>query len=296
LGYTVVKRATMNIDYNLLKTFSKLSELGSFTAAAKVLNQPKSTVSRAISRLESELGVELVRRTTRKTSLTSEGEKLYKNITPYLEGIRNELIRVSDKKDEMTGTIRITTSDSFAQNTLAQIISIYSSKYPKVKIEMIITNDYLDLVKENIDIAFRAGKLKDSTLIQKKFMATSFIFVCSKGYIDKYSAPNCLDEIQNHKFLSFKPIEKVFTDKGVVLNPVVLTDSLPMLLKLALNGDGVTVLPDFLCQKYLASKELVRVISTWKSKSENLHVLYPPTKNQPRKVKEFIEVGRSMFL
>jgi LysR family transcriptional regulator for bpeEF and oprC len=284
------------MDYNLLKTFSKVSELGSFTKAATVLSQPKSRVSRAIARLEKELGVELVRRTTRKTSLTNVGQEFYENITPHLNEIRNELIRVSDKQEEMVGTIRITTSDSFAQHTLAQIISEYNLKYPKVKFEMIITNDYVDLVKENIDLAFRAGKLKDSTLLQKKFMATSFILVCSKKYIEKYSLACNLGEIKNHKYLSFKPIEKLFTEKGVTLNSVVVTDSLPMLLRMALNGDGITVLPDFLCQKYLLTKELVRVIPSWKSKSENVHILYPPTKNLSKKVKEFIELARNIFL
>ena len=284
------------MDYNLLKTFSKVSELGSFTKAAKVLNQPKSRVSRAIAKLENELGVELVRRTTRKTSLTSLGQEFYEKITPHLNEISNELIRVSDKQDEMVGTIRITTSDSFAQNTLAPVISKYNLKYPKVKFEMIITNDYVDLVKENIDLAFRAGKLKDSSLLQKKFIATSFLLVCSKKYIDKYSVPTCLAEIQKHKYLSFKPLESLFTDKGIILNSSVTTDSLPMLLKMALNGDGVTVLPDFLCEKYIMSKELVRVIPTWKSKSENIHIVYPPTKNLPKRVKEFIEVAKSMYL
>jgi DNA-binding transcriptional LysR family regulator len=283
------------MDYNLLKTFSKVAELGSFTKAAKILNQPKSRVSRAISRLENELGVELIRRTTRKSSLTSTGEEFYKNITPHLVEISNELTRVSDKQDEMVGTIRITTSDSFAQHTLSKIISDYHSKYPKVKFEMVITNEYVDLVKENIDIAFRAGKLKDSTLMQKKLMPTSFIFVCSKEYIDKYSAPNRLEEIQNHQFLSFKPLERLFTDKGVHLNSVVRTDSLPMLLKMALNGDGVTILPDFLCEKHILNKELVRVIPSWKSKSENIHILYPPTKNLSKKVKSFIAVAQSIY-
>jgi LysR family transcriptional regulator AphB len=108
--------------------------------------------------------------------------------------------------------------------------------------------------------------------------------------------PTCLEEIQNHKYLSFKPLENLFTDKGIVLNSIVTTDSLPMLLKMALNGDGVTVLPDFLCEKYIMSKELVRVIPTWKSKSENVHILYPPTKNLSKKVKEFIELAKKMYL
>lgn len=283
------------MDYNLLKTFAKVSELGSFTKASKILNQPKSRVSRAISRLELELGVELVRRTTRKSSLTSIGEEFYKNIAPHLLEIQNELTRVSDKQEEMTGTIRITASDSFAQYSLSEIISIYNSKYPKVEFEMIITNDYLDLVEENIDIAFRAGKLKDSTLIQKKFMRTSFIMVCSKKYIDKYSLVKNLEELKKHKYLSFRPMENQLKEKCGTVHSILKTNSLPMLLKMALSGDGITVLPDFMCQSYIDNKELIRVIPSWSSKSEMSHILYPPTKNLSKRVKALIEVAQSIY-
>lgn len=284
-----------DIDFNLLRTFSKVAELGSFTQAAIVLNQPKSGVSRAIARLEGDLGVELVRRTTRKTSLTSEGLELYQKITPHLIEIQNELISIQDLQNEMVGTIRITTADSFAQNTLVPIISKYSAKYPNVRIEMVITNEYVDLVKENIDIAFRAGKLKDSTLLQKKFIPTSFILVCSKKYIEKFSKPNTLEDLKNHKYMSFKPLEKLILNKAVSLKPILVTDSLPMLLKLALNGDGITMLPDFLCQEYLSSKELISVIPSWRSKNENVHILYPPTKNLSKRVKAFIDLATQMY-
>jgi LysR family transcriptional regulator for bpeEF and oprC len=202
-----------------------VSELGSFTKASKVLNQPKSRVSRAISKLERELGVELIRRTTRKVSLTSVGEELYKNITPHLLAIQGELTRISDKSDEMTGKIRITTSDSFAQNILADIISIYNSKYPQVEFEMIITNEYLDLVEENIDLAFRAGKLKDSTLIQKQFIKISFMMVCSKTYIDKHSLITDIKDLNSHKYLSFKPLESQLKENVMIAKPVLCTDS-----------------------------------------------------------------------
>ena len=291
----VLKRTTI-LDYNLLKTFAKVSELGSFTKAAKVLNQPKSRVSRAIARLEEEVGVELIRRTTRRTSLTNVGQELYEGITPHLNGIRDELIRVGEKQEEMVGTIRITTADSFAQYILPQIICEYNSKYPKVKVEVVITNQYLDLVEENIDLAFRAGKLQSSSLIQKKFMATSFILVCSRAYINKYSSPSSIEDLKNHRFLSFKPIEKTFIDRGINLEASVTTDSFPMLLKMALEGSGITILPNFLCEKHLVSNELVRVIPSWEIQSSNHHILYPPTKNLSKKVREFINLSRQLYL
>lgn len=280
------------MDYNLLKTFIKVSELGSFTRAAAVLNQPKSRVSRAISRLETELGVELIRRTTRSSTLTAMGEELYKKVTPHLNAISEELVAISNKHDEVEGSIKITASDSFAQTFLVRIISEYNKKYPKVKFEMVITNDLVDLIKENIDIAFRGGRLEDSTLIQKKLVPTKFILVCSSDYARRYSLPISLSDIKDHKYLSFKPMERVLKNEGVEFDSVLKTSSLPVLLQMARNGDGITTLPSFLCHGDLTRGKLVRVLPSWSSKGDHIHILYPPTKNQSKKVKEFIKISK----
>lgn len=285
----------MEIDYNLLKTFTKVAELGSFTKAAKILNQPKSRVSRAISRLEAELDVQLIRRTTRKTTLTSSGQEFFKSIYPLLNGLNNEIIKVSDQQQEMSGVIRITASQDIGQALVSKVISTFTSKYPNVQLETVITNDFLDLTKENIDIAFRAGKLQDSTLIQKKFISTHFIIVCSKNYLEKFGTPTSLDDLKNHKFLSFKGLEQDFFKKDTKIKPIITTDSIPMLLSMILNNDGVAILPAFFCKEHLDQKVLVHLIPTWKSKTENLHILYPPSKSISDKVKMFVEMATSIF-
>lgn len=283
------------MDYNLLKVFSKVAELGSFTKAAKVLNQPKSRVSRAIARLENELDVQLIRRTTRKTSLTSSGEELYQNISPLLSGISNELIKVSNQQQEMSGEIRITASQDIGQTIVAKIISTYKEKYPHVHIHALITNEYLDLTKENIDIAFRAGKLVDSSLIQKKIIGASFVVVCTRKYLENYGTPSCLEDLHNHKFLSFKGIEREFFPKGLKLNPSITTDSIPMLLNMALNNDGITILPDFFCKEQIDDKKLVRLFPKWKSRTGNIQILYPPSKSISKRVKAFVEIANELF-
>jgi DNA-binding transcriptional LysR family regulator len=291
LSYTVAYGATMNVDYNLLKVFIKVAELGSFTKAADMLNQPKSRVSRAIARLENELDVQLIRRTTRKTSLTSSGQDFFKKIYPILNNINNELISISDQQQEMSGCIRITASQDMGQTLIAPLISKFNEKYPNVSFETIITNEFLDLTKENIDIAFRAGKLKDSTLIQRKFLAATFILVCSKEYIEKYNLPKSIEDLENHKFLSFNGFEKKLSTKTLNIKPLITSDSLSMILKMTLDSSGVAILPDFLCKEYLEDNSLVRIIPTWKSKSSNINILYPPSRNISHKVKIFLEMA-----
>jgi DNA-binding transcriptional LysR family regulator len=126
-------------------------------------------------------------------------------------------------------------------------------------------------------------------------MQTSFVLVCSKSYVDKFSLLTNIGELQNHKYLSFRPMESQLKEKGATVKSILRTDSLPMLLKMALNGDGITVLPDFISQQYIDTKELIRIVPSWSSKSEVSHILYPPTKNLSKKVKAFIEVAQSIY-
>lgn len=277
------------INYNLLITFYNVIQTGSFTKAAKALKQPKSRVSRAISRLENELGVELIRRTTRITSATSIGKKFFQKISPLLKGIDEELIKVSNYQKEMSGTIRITAPQDIAQTLVAKIISNFNNKYPNIEIQSIITNDILDLTKENIDIAFRAGKLQDSNLIQKKLMHANFIFVASKNYLEKYGYPSRLTDLIKFKYLSFKNMEKSWFKNKLNVKPFLQSDSIPMLLNMVRYAEGITILPDYFCKDYLETGELIRLFPNWKSPTENIHILYHQSKNSSNAVRKFIE-------
>ena len=278
-----------NIDYNLLKTFYNVIQTGSFTKAAAFLNQPKSRVSRAISRLENQLGVELIRRTTRIISATSIGIEFYQSISPLLNSLGDELIKVSNYQKEMAGTIRITAPQDIAQTLVAKIISSFNNKYPNIQIQSVITNEILDLTKENIDLSFRAGKLSDSNLIQKKLMYVNFIFVAAKNYLEVNGYPNKFSDLNNFKFLSFKNMENIWLKNRLKLKPLLKTDSIPMLLSMALNSDGITMLPDYFCKDNLESGELVRVFPNWKSPTETINLLYHHSKNSSNIVRKFIE-------
>ncbi len=277
------------MDYNLLRIFAKVSELGSFTRAAEVLNQPKSRVSRAISRFEQELGVSLLHRTTRKTTLTSSGQDFYQSITPLLNSIDQELVKVSNSQRELSGVIRITAPQDLAQSLVSQVINQYSLKYPKVEVQTLITNDLLNLSEKNIDISFRAGQLNDSRLIQKKIMTMNFIAVCSPGYLNQREKPKQLKDLSQHNFLSFKNIERKFFPKSVKFEPTFTSDSTLMLLSMVLKGAGIAVLPDYFCKEKIESKELVVLFPEWKTTKSDIHLLYHSGQRSSEKIKKFIQ-------
>lgn len=276
------------MDLNLLKTFIKVAEHGSFTKAATELKQPKSRVSRGIARLEEELGVQLVRRTTRRTSLSSSGEEFFIRIKPLIAKISEELVNISEQQQEMAGEIKLTASPDIGQTIVAQMISKFNQKYPMVRFHTTISNDYLDLDNKNIDIAFRIGRSPDSNFIQKKLMTAAFILVCSKRYRDIHGTPNSIEELSQYSLLSFRDINESYFDGGQT--PKVVSDSIPMLLNMALNDDGLATVPDFFCKDAIESQDLVRVLPEWSSTPGNIHILYGGGVSVPKRVKVFIQM------
>ncbi len=287
------------MDLNLIRTFAKVSELGSFTRAAKELNQPKSRVSRAISRLESDLGVELVRRTTRRTNLTTAGEDFYQRVYLLISQLEQEVDYANEYKDEVEGLLRITAPEDLSQTIVAKIIAAFNSRYPKVKIKIIISNDYLDLTKENIDLAFRAGKAKDSNLIQRKLFDTHLVTVASKKYLQTYGHPNTLEDLKKHRVMLFGEIEseKIFGKKAknLKIDSFLRTDSFPMLLQMALQHQGITVIPAIICNEQVKSGELQLVFPENNTGKSPINLVYPPTKNMPKKTRAFIDTAVTLF-
>lgn len=278
------------MNLNLLKIFVKVAELGSFTSAAKKLNQPKSNVSRAISRIEADLNVQLFKRTTRKISLTLAGNQFYQSIHPLLSKLSDELTNIRETQQKVSGLIRLTTSQDIAQTILSRILKEFMPVYPDVIFETIISNDFLDLTSENIDLAFRAGRLKDSNLVQRKLMKSAFILVCSPDYGNASGIPKNISALNQHRFLSFRGMEsKVKTLNSVSIKPVITSDSIPALLSLTQDGLGITMLPDYFCSDLLFKRQLVRVCPEWSSVAEPIQIVFPSVKNIPKRVRIFSE-------
>lgn len=275
------------MNLNLLKTFVKLAEFGNFTKTAEHLNQPKSRVSRSISKLEEELGIQLVRRTTRQTSLTSAGSDYYQRIALLISQIDEETKAISDSSQALSGLLRITAPEDMAQTIVSRLVSQFSEKHPKIKIECIVTNQFLDLTKENIDLAFRAGKLTDSNLIQRKLHQVELITIASKAYLQKYGTPQLENELSKHRVMSFKGMSSY-------KNSFITTDSFAMLLNMTLLGNGIAIVPDFICKGYLDSGELIKLFPLKKNQSSSVHIVYPPSRNIPLKTKKFIKLATSI--
>ncbi len=290
------------MDLNLLNTFVAVVEAGSMTQAAARLKQPVSRVSRAMVRLERDLKQHLILRTTRSFQVTAAGRKLFRDVQPIIQQISGLEKNISNDSEELTGIVRITAPEDFGQVLLAPIVAELSVLHPGLEFDLNLTDGYVDLVRTETDIGIRGGKLKDSTLKAKFLGKSSFNFVASSGYLEKFGTPKKPSDLTKHRCI-FSPLgpnshrnEWLVTNgtrkEKVEFNPNWKINHKGMALALAKAGLGITLLPSSMTARYLESKELVTVLSSWGLEEAPIHLVYPPQRMLSRKVREvstFIE-------
>src|SRR5688500_8033832 len=152
-------------DLNQLSIFVRVAQLGSFSSAAKSLGVPVSTLSRKVSELEARLGVNLIKRTTRKLNLSEQGLRFYEGCAPHLLGLDEAEAGLTNARAELEGVLHVTAPVALGRGEFLDFISGFAKKYPKLRIDLTITNQFVDLVATRVDVAIRFGELADSSVI-----------------------------------------------------------------------------------------------------------------------------------
>ncbi|WP_408097722.1 LysR family transcriptional regulator [Peredibacter sp. HCB2-198] len=286
------------IDLNEILVFIKVVQTGSFTHAAKHLGMPISTVSARVSSLEKRLGVTLLQRTTRQLKLTQAGHSYYEQSLRGLEEIQKAETDVTSNLAEPQGDLRITAPIFLANTLMPKVICESMKKYPKIKIELILQDRAVDLIAEGVDLAIRAGDLKDSTLIAKKLGIVHFSAFATSGYLKNKGPINHPKDLQEHVCLQFAPLgrhEWSFSNGksrvNVPLKGKLVIDDLSMIKSLALSGNGVALLPTYICEEEVKKGRLVPLLTEWKSHSRAIHFVHPPQKFPSPKLKAFLELA-----
>ncbi len=284
------------LDLNQIRTFVKLVQAGSFTKAAAILRQPKSRVSRRLSALEKDLGVQLIYRTTRQFQLTEMGRIYYQRAQGLIEGLESLSTEVSESTAEVSGLIKITASDDMGVKYLPALLDEFSRQYPQVRFELLLTQAYVDLVKESVDVAFRIGSLKDSSLRARRVGTVRSVFVATPGFLERYKQAEELTQLGTLPFiaLSQAPRLEVFrTSDGKKLtlkpNAVFSANNPAALVELAVLGKGVAFVPEFLCVDYLRAGKLVHIHKNLRGPEAAISIVTPEQKEVPLKIKKFTE-------
>jgi DNA-binding transcriptional LysR family regulator len=291
------------VELDSIPVFVKVAQLGSFTQASKALNMPNTTVSSKVAQLERHLGVTLIQRTTRKLHLTEAGRSYLERCVRALNELQAAESELHTNSNEIVGILKITSSVDIGQSLLAGMVDRYIKLHPKMEIELVVTNRVVDLVGEGVDLAIRAGKLKDSSLIAKKFIDVRFTLWASKSYLKKQGTPKDFKDLQNFTFIRFTPLkdENVeFTNgkqtvKVTTVRGPVQADDFGAVKALAELGQGIAMIPDFLCENDTSENRLVKVLPDWWAKGGNFALVYPAQQFVTPKVRAFITVAEEFF-
>ncbi|PVZ88003.1 LysR family transcriptional regulator [Serratia sp. S1B] len=265
--------------------FVQVVDHGGFTAAARILHTSKSTLSLRVQQLESDLGVQLLNRNTRKLGLTNVGGEFYHHAQSLLREAEAAENVGRQRQSEPSGTIRITSSVTVAQFALRAIVPAFMGKYPKVSIEQHATDVMTDIIGEGYDLAIRAHSdpLPDSLLIQRTLAVVPWHLFASESYLKQHGVPQHPDELLAHhgvalgrgtaqrwslQCLDDSTVIVPFTARFVSNNMVALKQSAEV-------GLGVVALPDYVCCEDVAEGRLVRVLPQWHAGNSRLTAVAP---------------------
>ncbi|NOK17100.1 LysR family transcriptional regulator [Corallococcus carmarthensis] len=286
------------MDLNELLVFARVVQAGSFTAAAKALRMPKSTVSRKVSELEERVGAQLLQRTTRTLHLTEVGRAYYAHCERIVAEAEAAELAVTRLQAGPHGLLRVTTPLSV--HFLAPMVARFMEQYPDVQVEMLCTDRAVDLMEEGFDLAVRAGRLPDSSLMARRLGDIERLVVASPEYLQARGAPRTPSDLAKHDCLFFgtalqgnvwtlhaagRAVEVKVSGRLVINEP-------DMLRAVTLLGAGVALIPGQQCVEDLESGRLQRVLPDWSSAGAPVHAVYPPTRHHVPKVMAFVEVLR----
>jgi DNA-binding transcriptional LysR family regulator len=278
------------VELDGIAIFVKVVEAGSFSRAARLLGVPNTTVSAKVARLEKRLGVTLIQRTTRKLHITPAGRRYFERCAPALQAIETAEAEMTLAAPEPAGLLRLTAPADVAHWLLPKIVERYLARYPRTRVQVLVANRVVDLVAEGVDLALRAARLADSTLVARKFMAFSGGLWASAAYLRRRGTPKTPAELAQHDFLRFstKPLELVDgRSRAAVPDGRLAVDDLETLRALAADGQGIAMLTDYLARQ----ASLVHVLPKWTWTRGALSFVYPGQRFVPANVRAFIDTA-----
>jgi DNA-binding transcriptional LysR family regulator len=278
----------MTVDLNAVATFVRVVDRGGFTSAAAALGVPKSSVSRSVKRLEQELGVRLLQRTTRRLSLTEAGRAYYERVSSSLAGMDEARAAIGLMQDAPRGVVRVTAPPDIGAILLAPIVARFVRKFPEVRAELSLTSRYVDLVQEGFDLALRMGKLSDSTLVARSLGSIDAGLYASKAYLARSGTPKKLADLEKHTCVLFRAtngrirwqLEGPRGPESVEVSGPIVADDMTFLREAILAGGGIGFMP----APNLRGANLVRVLPEYGMHGVPAHIVYPSARYVPQRV------------
>ncbi|MAG30716.1 MAG: LysR family transcriptional regulator [Deltaproteobacteria bacterium] len=272
--------------------FSRVVEAGSFTAAAKLLGLSKASVSREISTLEERLGAQLLRRTTRRMSLTEIGEVFYEHCQRVVDEAEAAELSISRLRATPRGVIRLAAPMSFGHLQLAPRLHRFIARYPEVRVELDLTDRAIDLVHERIDLSLRIGRPRNQSYVLRRLCPIRVLVVGANRYLDHAGQPAHPADLLEHNCLGYHGPTEPWAFVGgqrISTSGTFCADNGDALRHAALAGIGLGYLPTFLIGEDVRSGELVPVLNDAVHPGSGLFTVYPESRHLSPKVRAMID-------
>ncbi len=276
--------------------FAKTVDHGSFRAAGQALRLSPSVVSHHVGQLEQSLGTALLYRSTRKLSLTPDGERLLASAYAMIEAAESGLQDLSKQGEQLSGLLRLTVPAVMTQSCFISQLSGFSRTYPEVRLSIDLSDLRRDLISDGFDIAISIGWLKDSSLKAKKLFEIQRRLVASPDYIAKRERPHSPDDLTDWDWLELGPVwhrkpefRKGDQKKTVSKRPSrISANNADALSQLAISGSGLALIPDFLTDKEIAAGRLSHVLEEWSVQPLDVFAVWPANAPKDGLIKHFV--------
>ena len=283
---------------NYMEAFTFTVKTGSFTAAAEQLGLSKSYISKQVSQLESDLGTRLLYRTTRKLSLSHDGEQFYQHCKLIMEEADKAKAEVMDSHDLPRGLIKLTIPQSFVLSEAGSVLIKFQNEYPDIKLEIITSGSNVDLIDESIDLALRIGELEDSTMMCRKLTDCEFQVVASPKYIEQHGIPSQPKELTQHNCLIYSASQlsqqwpfRSPSGETITVNAQgsLSCNDGQYILNGALNGLGICFGPSIMFKHHIDKNELCLLLEDSYLPAVSISAIYPLNRNLTRRVRLLID-------
>ena len=298
-------KSSMNLEPNDLVLFARVADEGSFSRAAERLGLPKSSVSRRLAALEAELGERLLQRTTRKLTVTDFGRAVLDHAHHVVEDVAAAASLAQNRQLEPSGRLRITMPGDMANLVLAPLLTEFALKYPAITLEIDLSARFVDLVGENVDVAVRMGELRDdASLAARRIASFSGSLYAAPAYLARRGTPSEPEALMEHDALRIlgrngEPLRWILVrgdERWEGIPPGRATANSPgLLIRMSVEGAGITIIHDHFALPYVKRGELVEVLPDWHSPPVAAWAVFPGRRLMPARTRAFVDALVAKF-
>lgn len=287
----------------VMRLFMRVAESGNFSKVARAERLSQPTVSKVVAGLEAKLGVQLLRRTTRGLSLTNEGHEFYTSALAIVERVDELESRLGGSDSAPRGPIRVALSPAFGRMEVIPGLQAFFSQYPGVTIDFSVSQRYVNLVEEGIDVAIRVGPLSDSTMMARRIGSMGYLTVATPDYLARHGIPRTVDDLKQHQCIAFvardapRPWEFKENGESVEFLPQgpVRSNDAEYLRSAVLAGLGIGHNASWLYGRDVEAGRLVTLLGEYMPEPFPIHAVWPGSRRLSGKTRAFIDFLVALF-